>query len=210
MRWLPGVRKSGKSVIDAPDSGLRIQPTLQTQRLVLRPFVPADAAPLAELAGTRRVADTTASIPHPYSPAQALDDIEKYKNEFAFGTGAFFAIALREAPEQLIGGVLIKTIDRPNEQGELGYWMDEASAGKGYATEAARAILEYGFNVEGLNRICACHMVRNTASGRVLARIGMQQEGRMRQLIKKWDVFEDVLMWSILREEYYGSRTTDS
>lgn len=206
MRWLSGVRKSSKPSVESTDNtATRSQPILQTERLVLRAFVSADAARLSELAGKRHIADTTVSIPHPYSPEQAMEDIHKYTEEFKQGTGAFFAIALREAPERLIGGALIKTIDRPNEQGELGYWIDEASAGKGYATEAAQAILEYGFNVEGLNRICACHMVRNTASGRVLARIGMQQEGRMRQLIKKWDIFEDVLLWSILREEYRGS-----
>jgi [ribosomal protein S5]-alanine N-acetyltransferase len=63
-------------------------------------------------------------------------------------------------------------------------------------------MLHYGFNVEGLNRICAYHMVRNHASGNVLARLGMRQEGRLRQMIKKWDVFEDVLVWSILRDEF--------
>ena len=49
------------------------------------------------------------------------------------GTGAFFAIALREAPQDLIGGILIKTIDRPHEQGELGYWIDEAYTGRGWS-----------------------------------------------------------------------------
>jgi len=206
MRWLSSVRKSGKTSghnVGAP-AGLetRLQPTLQTERLVLRPFVAADAVRLSELAGKRRIADTTVSIPHPYSPDQALDDIHKYSEEFIHGTGAFFAIALRESPHDLVGGILIKTIDRPHEQGELGYWIDEACTGRGLVTEAAHAVLDYGFNVEGLNRICAYHMVRNDASGNVLARLGMRQEGRLRQMIKKWDVFEDVLVWSILRSEY--------
>jgi ribosomal-protein-alanine N-acetyltransferase len=206
MRWLPGVRKSGKAQVHnagtAPASETRSQPTLQTERLVLRPFEAGDAVRLSELAGKHRIADTTVSIPHPYSPDQALDDIHKYTEEFLHGTGAFFAIALRESPQELIGGILIKTIERPHEQGELGYWIDEAHTGRGLVTEAAHAVLDYGFNVEGLNRICAYHMVRNDASGNVLARLGMRQEGRLRQMIKKWDVFEDVLVWSILRSEY--------
>ena len=196
MRWLSGVRKSGK------DQSLRTQPSLQTERLIIRPFVAADAPRLARLAGKHRIADTTVSIPHPYSAEQALGDIEKYNEEFQHGTGAFFAIALKEAPQDLIGGVLIKTIERAHEQGELGYWIDEDYTGRGLVTEAAHAVLGYGFHTEGLNRICACHMVRNTASGNVLARLGMKQEGRLRQLVKKWGVFEDVLMWSMLRDEY--------
>jgi [ribosomal protein S5]-alanine N-acetyltransferase len=203
MRWLSAVRKTGKTPVQSSETqAIRLQPTLQTERLVLRPFVPADATRLSELAGKRRIADTTVSIPHPYSPAQALDDIHKYSEEFVYGTGAFFAIALRETPQDLVGGILIKTIDRPHEQGELGYWIDEAYTGRGLVTEAARAMLDYGFNTEGLNRICAYHMVRNNASGNVLARVGMRQEGRLRQMIKKWDVFEDVLVWSILRDEF--------
>jgi [ribosomal protein S5]-alanine N-acetyltransferase len=202
MRWLSAVRKAGKTPVQSSDAPvIRSQPTLQTERLVLRPFVPTDAARFSELAGKYRIADTTVSIPHPYSPSQALEDIYKYTEEFTQSTGAYFAIALREAPQELIGGILIKTIERPHEQGELGYWIDEAHSGRGYVTEAARAMLNYGFNVENLNRICAYHMVRNRASGDVLARLGMKQEGHLRQMIKKWDVFEDVLVWSILRDE---------
>ena len=178
------------------------QPVLNTARLVLRPFTPEDATLLARLAGKHRVADTTASIPHPYSPEQALADIQKFNHEFQTGVGAYFAIALREAPQALIGCVLLKLIDRKNEQAELGYWIDEEETGKGYATEAARAVLDYGFKALNLHRISACHMTRNPASGRVLARVGMQQEGHLRQAAKKWDVFEDLLVWAVLRDEF--------
>lgn len=170
---------------------------------MLRPFTPEDAPRLARLAGKHRVADTTASIPHPYSPDQALQDIHKFNEEFQAGVGAYFAIALRESPDALIGCILLKLIDRRDEQGELGYWIDEAESGKGYVTEAGRAVLDYGFNVAGLHRISACHMTRNPASGRVLARLGMQQEGHLRQAAKKWGVFEDLLVWAILREEFH-------
>jgi RimJ/RimL family protein N-acetyltransferase len=178
------------------------QPVLTTDRLVLRPFTPEDAPLLAQLAGKFRVADTTASIPHPYSAEQALQDIHKFNDEFGRGVGAYFAIALREAPHALIGCVLLKLIDRRDEQAELGYWIDEAESGKGHVTEAAHALLHYGFNVLGLNRISACHMTRNPASGRVLARLGMQQEGHFRQAAKKWGKYEDLLVWAILREEF--------
>jgi [ribosomal protein S5]-alanine N-acetyltransferase len=204
MRWLSGVRKTGRPPAIEAETAVqnRVQPVLQTKRLTIRPFAAADAVRLSALAGKHRIADTTVSIPHPYSPGQALEDIHKYTEEFNHGTGAFFALALREAPLELIGGILIKTIDRPHAQGELGYWIDDSYTGHGYVTEAGHALLDYGFHVENLNRICAYHMVRNQASGKVLARLGMKQEGHLRQLIKKWDVFEDVLVWSILRDEF--------
>jgi RimJ/RimL family protein N-acetyltransferase len=177
-------------------------PVLHTARLVLRPFREEDAPLLARLAGTHRVADTTASIPHPYSEEHALLDIRKFNEQFQAGVGAYFVIALRETPSLLIGCVLLKQINRRDEQAELGYWINEAESGKGYVTEAARAVLQYGFNALHLNRISACHMTRNPASGRVLERIGMKQEGRLRQAAKKWGIFEDLLVWAILRDEF--------
>ncbi len=111
-------------------------------------------------------------------------------------------MALREAPERLIGCVLLKEISRRDELAELGYWIEEAQGGKGYVTEAAREMLRYGFRDLGMNRIHACHMTKNSASGRILDRIGMKQEGHLRQAAKKWDAFEDLLVWAILKEDF--------
>ena len=77
--------------------------------------------------------------------------------------------------------------------------------GQGYATEAARAVVAFGFEELGLNRIYAHHMVRNPASGRVLAKIGMEPEGLLRQRVKKWGLFEDVVPMALLREEWAPS-----
>src|SRR5262249_2743839 len=96
------------------------------------------------------------------------------------------------------------TSDR-HEVAELSFWITESAAGHGYITEAARAALDYGFRELGLNRVCAYHMVRNAASGRVLARIGMSQEGRLRQRVRKWGVYEDVLLWAVLRSDWSSS-----
>ena len=72
--------------------------------------------------------------------------------------------------------------------------------GRGYATEAARAVIEYGFSVLNLHRIYAMHFSRNPASGRVMEKCGMVHEGRFREHVRKWGVFEDVDLRGILRE----------
>ena len=70
------------------------------------------------------------------------------------------------------------------------------------ATEASAALLEYGFDVLGLERIHAAHFPRNPASGRVLQKLGMRQEGTLRSHLVKWGVPEDLSIYGILREEF--------
>jgi RimJ/RimL family protein N-acetyltransferase len=171
---------------------------LRTERLVLRPFMEEDAPRLAALAGTRRVADTTASIPHPYSPEQALGEIRRFQAELQSGSSTHFVFALAES-EEWFGEVLLKLIDTVHSQAELGFWIDAASSGKGYVTEASGAALRYAFGPLALNRINAHSMVRNQPSAKVLTRLGFRHEGVLRQRVRKWGVFEDVDAWSLLR-----------
>ena len=73
---------------------------------------------------------------------------------------------------------------------------------RGYATEAARAMLTFGFEVLELNRIFAEYYARNPASGRVMQKIGMTHEGMLRQHMFKDDRFEDSVVYGILRSEW--------
>ena len=69
----------------------------------------------------------------------------------------------------------------------------------------AHAVLKYGFEVLNLNKIHAHHFKRNPASGKIMQKIGMKHEGCLRQHIKKWGKFEDLEVYGILREEFFGS-----
>ncbi len=180
---------------------VRIQPMLVTQRLLLRPLTLWDAPVIQRLAGRREIADTTISIPHPYFEEQARQWIISAADLFAKGKSVVFAIQLRRETN-LVGTIGLRDIDPEHLQAELGYWIAVEHWNQGYATEAAKAALAYGFGQLGLNRIYASHMVRNSASGRVLSKIGMKQEGLLRQRVRKWGRFEDVVTMAILREEW--------
>lgn len=177
------------------------QPTIDTARLQLRPYTPADAPRLRELAGAREIADTTISIPHPYPEGLAERWIAEQQREFEAGRAASFALQFRQEPG-LIGGIALRDVDREHLQAELGFWMSVAWWGRGYALEATRAIVDYGFGQLGLNRIHAHHMTRNPASGRVLAKAGFEREGLLRQRVRKWGVFEDVVLLALLRKDW--------
>ena len=103
-----------------------------------------------------------------------------------------------------MGCIGLRDIDRTHLQAELGYWIGVPYWGQGFATEAARAVVGYGFEMLGLNRIYAHHMTRNPSSGRVLERIGMRREGVLRERVLKWGRFEDVVIYAVLRSDAPG------
>lgn len=102
----------------------------------------------------------------------------------------------------MVGTAGLREIDQEQGQAEMGFWISMDLWVRGYATEAANALLQFGFETPKLNRIYAHHMLRNPASGRVLQKIGMKQEGVLRERVRKWDVFEDVAILSIIRKEW--------
>jgi len=178
------------------------RPTLETERLILRPFELADAQEVQRLAGTREIAATTLNIPHPYEDGMAEEWIGTHQEAFEQGRGVTFAITIR-GEGRLIGAISLMDI-RPGHQAELGYWIGEPYWNQGFCTEAARAVVVYGFRVLGLNRVHACHLSRNPASGRVLQKLGMAHEGRRRQHVQKWGAFEDLELYGMLRREWEG------
>jgi [ribosomal protein S5]-alanine N-acetyltransferase len=178
-----------------------VPPTLRTGRLILGGFHLEDAAELQRLAGAREIADTTLRIPHPYRLDDALTWIEQQNRRGVVAEIANFAV--RVAPTgQLIGCVGLRDIELQHRQAELGFWIGLEWWGRGYAREAASAVIRFGFETLKLNRIYAHHMTRNPASGRVLQAIGMQREGLLRQRVQKWGVYEDVVLYAVLRDDW--------
>lgn len=172
--------------------------SLQTNRLLLRPYVLADAPELARLAGARKVAATTLRIPHPYSIADAEAFITEGQNP-ADGQVAFAVVLGQNSV--LLGGIGLR-VKKQHQHAELGYWIGTPYWGNGYATEAARAVLRYGFEVLKLHRIYASHFSNNPASGNVLRKIGMKHEGRLQQHILKWGQYLDLELYGMLDADF--------
>lgn len=179
---------------------MKLIPTLETERLILRPFGPNDAAEVQRLAGNRSIADTTLSIPHPYEDGMAQEWISKHQPVFDEGKGVTFAIT-RKAGGSLIGAISLLGMGK-GHQAELGYWIGQPYWSQGFCTEAGAAVLRYAFSELGLVRVHSCHLARNPASGRVMRKLGMQHEGVRRQHVKKWDKCEDSVVYGILKAEW--------
>ena len=171
-------------------------PTLETERLLIRPYREADIPELLPLIGTREVAATTLRIAHPYTEQDAWAFLELAKEPDKL----WLAITLRADGRQ-IGGIGLR-IEPQHQHAELGYWLGVPYWGRGYATEAAREVLRYGFEDLGLHRIFASHFKHNPASGIILKKLGMQYEGCQREHLRKWDQFVDSELYGILRREW--------
>ncbi|MGC1372280.1 MAG: GNAT family protein [Candidatus Sulfotelmatobacter sp.] len=174
--------------------------TLETARLKLRPYSNADIAQLLPLIGAREVAATTLRIPHPYTEKDAREFIAASQNE----SECRLAITLR-SDGQLIGGVGLRMAPQ-HQNAELGYWLGVPYWEKGYATEAAREMLRYGFEELHLHRIFASHFNNNPASGRILKKLGMHYEGCQREHLRKWDQFLDSELYGMLRRDWNAAK----
>ena len=172
-------------------------PELRTERLLLRDFRREDIPDIVRLAGAREVAATTLRIPHPYTEANA-EQFLKMRQEEKFGYS--FAITLLGSGE-LCGGVGLHP-DPVHPRAELGYWIGVPYWGHGYATEAARAVLGFGFRQLKLQRIFAHHFAGNGASAGVLQKIGMKPEGCSRKHVEKWGKLLDLENYGILESEW--------
>lgn len=147
------------------------QPTLETQRLLLRAFLLSDAPVVQRLANDYDVADTTLNLPHPYPDGLAENWIQTHSASFSEGAGIVFAIVLR-ATDELCGTISLD-VDKHHAHAELGYWIGKWHWNQGYATEAASAMVAHGFTQLALHRVQARHFARNPASGRVMQKIGI-------------------------------------
>ncbi|OQY26882.1 MAG: GNAT family N-acetyltransferase [Candidatus Cloacimonetes bacterium 4572_55] len=180
------------------------QKIIYTERLLLRPFTLDDAPRVRQLAGEWEIADTTTNIPNPYEKGMGEEWILTHQPDFKQNKAVTFAVVLR-MNDQLVGAISL-LLKNPHDAAEMGYWIGKPYWRRGYCSEAAMAMLEYGFGTIGLNRIYAEYFKRNPASGKVMEKIGMSYEGRLRQNIKKWDAYEDMMIFGILKAEYKKNR----
>lgn len=186
-------------------SGALGTPSLETERLVLRELHPTDAASIAERAGDRQVARFLIAVPSPYPVSLAARWITARIAWWPQARGITLAIATREAPSILLGTVSLRRFHR-DRRAELGYWLGADAWGSGFATEAADAMIDFGFGELGLERIYAQVLEGNDASCRVLDKLGMVSEGIRRRHIRKGKRLCDVSMFGLLRDEWLDRR----
>lgn len=162
---------------------------ISTKRLFLKRIHLSDTKVIANLANHPAISLTTTYIPHPCE-VQYIENWIKQDIHNGGEHSGFFSIFLKETNH--IIGVIGLLVEPENKRAQLDYWLGVHYWNKGYCTEAAKAMLKYGFNVLHLNRIWTYYIEGNVASAQVLKKIGMQREGTLKKHIFKNGVFKDL------------------
>jgi RimJ/RimL family protein N-acetyltransferase len=174
---------------------------LETRRHLLRELAAGDLPAVQAYAGDPEVVrylDWGPSTPEDTVRFLALAQATR---DAAPRTGYHLAITLRENG-RVIGGCRIEIHSAVHAGGDIGYVLAREAWGDGHATEAAQALVRFGFERLGLHRIWATCDVDNQPSARVLEKLGMRREARLRQNVRRRGEWRDSHLYAILEPEW--------
>ena len=174
-------------------------PTLETERLCLRPFTLDDEAAMFALVSDPEI-DRFVRFEAHRTPAETRAFLELVLEHYQRGDPFAWAMVLRE-DGRLIGSCGFVSQAPERKSGEIGYWVGKPYWGKGYAAEAARALVRLGFERMGLEQVEAKCFVENRAGQRVIEKLGMKLEGTDRSEMIKGE-YPELNMYGISREEW--------
>ena len=173
---------------------------LSTERLLIREFLPADAADVHQYASDPEVVRFMS-----WGPNTPDDTSHFFMRRIASQTAnprVEFELAIVWKPQnKVVGGVGLRIKNAAHREGDIGYVLNRRFWSQGIATEAARAMLEFGFGELKLHRIYATCDANNRGSARVMEKLGMQYEGRLRQNLFEKGHWRDTLLYAVLESD---------
>ncbi|MGD9099541.1 MAG: GNAT family protein [Anaerolineae bacterium] len=172
---------------------------ITTARLVLRRYTPDDAQDILTFASHPSV--TRIALDFQVTAEGVQEYIERQNAYQPFEKGKCFDLAIELKEERKVIGFL-GFIHREHQQGEIGYALGVDYRGRGLATEAAEALVAYAFDALGLHKIQADTSSANPGAWRLMERLGMRREGRLREVECSDGAWTDRLLYGILADEW--------
>lgn len=169
--------------------------TITTDRLLLRPFRASDFEAVHAYAGDPAVVRFMDWGPNTMAETRAYVD-----RVLAPPAGQYPFAVVRTADGMLLGGAELQMASVEHRRADIGYVLSRDAWGNGYATEAAAALLRFGFDRLGLHKLSATCDPENAGSARVLEKIGMHREGLLRAHFLIRGEWRDRLLWAALRD----------
>jgi RimJ/RimL family protein N-acetyltransferase len=176
---------------------------IRTERLVLRRFTYDDVQDIIAFVSHPSVARATPEIePTESAVTKYVDRQNAYR---PFELGKCFDLAVQRKKDGRVIG-LLSLVCKEHQQGEIGWALGVDYRGQGHATEAAKALVAYGFTSLGLHRIYATTSSANPGSWRVMERLGMRPEAHLREAECRDGEWLDILIYGILAAEWQPTR----
>ena len=179
--------------------GMFSMPEILTDRLILRRMTMKDAQDIFEYSRDPEVARHVLWTAQKHI-SEAKEYVRYMTKRYRDDLPSSWGIIDKESG-RLVGTIGYMAFSEENASVEIGYSLARWLWGKGMATEALRAVIDYTFEAMDINRIEAQHELTNPSSGRVMEKCGMKKEGILRQRLYNKGKFVDIALYSILRED---------
>ena len=182
-------------------------PTLETERLRLVKISPEHAADIYEYS-----CDPDVTKYLTWSCHSSQKETERYikllQKKYTAGVFNDWGLVLKESGK-FIGTCGFTSFDYEKNTAEIGYVLNQAYWGKGYAVEAARCVMEFGFENFGLCGYCAKCMEGNDSSMRVMQKLGMSFEGIYKNGMFIKGAYKTIIVYNVTKEKYYSLKGTN-
>jgi RimJ/RimL family protein N-acetyltransferase len=176
---------------------------IETPRLLLRHFRDEDVLPMFAYRQDSQVARYQGWNPATETIEEVQERVQEMRDRTGATEGAWFQIAVEEkATATLIGDLGLRLRGGEPRQAVVGYTFARHAQGKGYATEAMGALLDYTFTTLGAHRVMADALAENSRSVRLLERLGFQKEGHFREAEWFEGYWADDVIYGILKREW--------
>jgi len=198
------VVKMGLSITDSlEENNLE---AVHTERLFIRRFAETD---LADVLAYQTHPETFRYLAsEPMSEEKAAAFLARQANPDTWTGAGWLALAVvHPGDAKVIGEVGVFVEAKPKSDGNIGWMLHPEYHGQGYATEAARVLLAHAFEERGLHRLTSGCDARNTASWRLMERLGMRREAHSRQSHLAGGVWQDEYLYALLRDEWLNQKT---
>ncbi len=203
--FMPGYRRPMDT---QANSNLDLE--LATQRLRLRVPCAGDAARIGDLIGEWEVARMLGRVPYPYPPNGGLEWVSELRPKLQSGKAAVFALVEREHSEDGAIGCAGLEWHENKDAPELGYWLGKPFWGRGLMTEAARAVVEFGFRSLATETIEAGYLPDNPASASVLRKLGFREAGQEQRWSRPRNCETTVVLMALDRRDYRVTQEASS
>lgn len=179
--------------------------TIETERLILRRFVSSDDKAVFKYWAANEKVQSLYCEPVYSTIEEVRELLNKYIEGYNKDNYYRWAIICKENNE-CIGQIAYFLVNDNNHFAEIEYCIGRPFQGRGFATEAAKSVIKFGFDEMNLHKVQICHKSINISSKRVIEKCGCTYEGTLRDFFYEDGKYVDRLYYSILRDEFYGVR----